>query len=121
MWHTRLITILGIFTLTTESLFPQACQSLIGMWTDDYNASWNLQQTGTSISGNVVTLGCDGDGRFSVTGSINSSGTFTITATSTATTDCPASTFTYTGSNSSPGCNSGTGTWNNDIGQSSPD
>ena len=103
-------------TGTMAQLAAQTCQGVAGSWVDNYNYTWNLRQSGYSISGSV-TLTPDpppcGPGPWTVNGSINTLGTFTITASGGGC--APVTSFTYTGTITSTGCNVGSGTWTNNI------
>ena len=103
------LSLLWVSVLAPTNAFA-VCQGVSGQWSDNYGYNWNLTQTGTSISG-TVSLDC-GAG-WTVSGSINTGGSFQITASGGG---CPAYTFTYSGSLSGTACDSGSGTWQNDLG-----
>lgn len=107
------LVILSLIMNHPVVVFAQACQSVAGTWTDNYNFVWRLTQTsGTHfVSGTVDTNCATG---WNVTGGVNSfTGGFEITATGSG---CTATWFRYTGSDTQPGCYQGSGTWDNDGG-----
>jgi hypothetical protein len=99
-----------LLSQTTAIAQTYTCQGVGGQWVDNYNYNWNLSQSGNYFSGTVV-VEC---ATWSASGSSTISG-HTIDASGPT---CVASSFRYVGSNNQPGCETGSGTWTNNLGGS---
>lgn len=98
-----LLVINGLMTGGAYEVTVNPCIS--GSWRDSYGYIWTLVQTGTTISGTVVTTGC---GTYSVTGTVSGGGDIVLEATGAC---CD---FTYRGS--VVDCATASGEWTNDCG-----
>jgi hypothetical protein len=126
--YNRAVMIAMLVSVIYEShpvlLFGQ-CQTIAGhTWTEDDGASgtrtYSLSQDSAgTISGNTYKASCVSP-FWGVTGSFRSDGSFTITAVNPSPGDpvCTSGSFTVTGTVATPGCDTMSGTWTNDSGDS---
>ena len=111
-----LISLVAVLSFVTGAAVAQQCSNTVGTWTDNYGYQWYLTQSGSNVYGSVY-VGLYNPNcvpNWEVVGT-HSGGQVEVTALNpTAGMDyfC-ADYFTYTGPISTPGCNTGAGTWSN--------